>query len=149
MNKLKVTRIMFSVPAIVIMGGIFYLSHIPELPKVDFGLHYEDKIAHIFAYLVLGLTLILALKGSFIHLSRKKIFWLVILIGSFYGISDEFHQSFVPGRYVEFLDWVADITGIFLSLTMLGKISNFADRKFGKAEIYKFKYKSKQHQDNN
>jgi VanZ family protein len=30
---------------------------------------------------------------------------------SFYGITDEFHQSFVIGRSSDLVDWSADVTG--------------------------------------
>ncbi len=130
----NITRIVFSAPAMVIMGGIFYLSHIPQPLNINIGLHFEDKIIHVFAYFVLGITLIAAIKANFIHYGRKKILWIVLLIGTLYGISDEYHQSFIPGRCAEFFDWMADIAGIILSLTMLGKISNFADRAFGNNE---------------
>jgi VanZ family protein len=36
---------------------------------------------------------------------------ITFIFGSIYGISDELHQYFVPGRSVEFLDWVADTLG--------------------------------------
>jgi VanZ family protein len=34
-----------------------------------------------------------------------------MLLGSLYGASDEVHQSFVPGRAADPLDWVADSAG--------------------------------------
>jgi VanZ family protein len=35
-----------------------------------------------------------------------------VLLGVAYGASDELHQHFVPGRSVEFGDWVADSLGV-------------------------------------
>jgi len=39
--------------------------------------------------------------------------WIICAV---YGASDEFHQSFVPGRAVEFRDWRNDVTGAALAL---------------------------------
>jgi VanZ family protein len=35
-----------------------------------------------------------------------------------FGVSDEFHQAFVPGRSVEILDGVADLVGGFLGAVL-------------------------------
>jgi VanZ family protein len=79
-----------------------------SLPDVGGG----DKIKHFSAYLVLTvlvtLTLMVQEKSSFL---RKYAFWAAILISAVYGIADEIHQMFIPGRSCEFLDWVADLGG--------------------------------------
>jgi VanZ family protein len=36
---------------------------------------------------------------------------VTILIASLYGMTDEGHQHFVPGRSMSTLDWVADTIG--------------------------------------
>jgi VanZ family protein len=38
-------------------------------------------------------------------------FFLIAAIASVYGITDEFHQSFVPGRDANIWDWLADTIG--------------------------------------
>ncbi|MEK7483355.1 MAG: VanZ family protein, partial [Planctomycetota bacterium] len=45
---------------------------------------------------------------------RSVSFWIAGLAGMFYGISDEFHQAFIPGRCFEIADMVADTAGAFL-----------------------------------
>jgi VanZ family protein len=37
--------------------------------------------------------------------------WWAVLIVSLFGMTDEWHQSFTPGRAVEIADWVADTLG--------------------------------------
>jgi len=37
---------------------------------------------------------------------------VLIMAGALYAASDEWHQSFVPGRQVSALDWVADLCGV-------------------------------------
>ncbi len=34
-----------------------------------------------------------------------------IFLGSLYGLADELHQYFVPNRYADPIDWVADTLG--------------------------------------
>lgn len=61
----------------------------------------SDKLAHALAYLVLGAL------GSLATGSRPAGALLAVL----YGISDEIHQSFVPGRFPDLWDLVADSVG--------------------------------------
>ena len=77
----------------------------------------SDKINHLVAYFLLGVLLYLTLIFQ-----RKSVFlfdnatWATIVIASFYGALDEFHQMFVPGRFAEVLDWLADATGSALGV---------------------------------
>jgi hypothetical protein len=47
--------------------------------------------------------------------------WLAVLIVSVFGVTDEWHQSFVPGRDCDVLDWLADTTGAALAVTLYVK----------------------------
>ena len=95
----------------VVMGTIFFLSGKSgdelSLPAIE-GL---DKVLHGFAYCALGLTMMLAFSPEF---RARRLFaaMMLTLAGVFlYGISDEFHQSFVPGREVSAMDVLADMCG--------------------------------------
>ncbi|MBI5056446.1 MAG: VanZ family protein [Nitrospirae bacterium] len=91
------------------MGLIFYLSsrsfHLPKLPT-NF-----DKIVHIGIYLPLAFLFYLSLNRSGI---KRYVFAAAVLLTLLYGVSDEFHQSFVPGRDSSFGDALADFTGALL-----------------------------------
>jgi VanZ family protein len=50
--------------------------------------------------------------------SPRRAFLLAVVIGSLYGGTDEFHQSFVPGRTADPLDWVADTLGVALGASL-------------------------------
>ena len=65
-----------------------------------------DKFAHFGVYSVLGLLLALAARSPAV----------VIALGALYGISDEVHQMFVPGRTAELADWFADVLGVLVGL---------------------------------
>ena len=44
--------------------------------------------------------------------------WVSIALASAYGISDEWHQSFTPGRAVELADWIADTLGATFAVVL-------------------------------
>ena len=75
------------------MGVLFYWSHQPELPidaLPEPGLLH--LVSHIAAYFILGGLLALG-SGT----SRRGL-WTAFALAALYGVSDEIHQSFVPGR---------------------------------------------------
>jgi VanZ family protein len=45
---------------------------------------------------------------------------LALSLASLYGATDEFHQSFVPGRSADVLDWLADTLGAALGASAAG-----------------------------
>jgi len=69
-----------------------------------------DKVAHFSVYGLLATLVLRALAGADDG-KRARAAWLSVLAVSLYGISDEYHQSFTPGRSVEVADWLADTTG--------------------------------------
>ncbi len=108
---------LFDALALVLYCGlIFILSHQPTLPLPMAFLH-QDKLVHASAYAVMGW---LAWR-AFVH-TRKPYTTVAIaalLFCSLYGVSDEFHQSFIAGRDADVWDWVADTTGASLMLGFL------------------------------
>lgn len=111
----KTQRILLSSPAILFAITIFVVSSgpMPDLPKL--GIQWEDKILHFIAYALLGFSIILFIKANFQKTDKKHIIIWSIIITSLYGLSDEIHQYFVPGRCSEFLDWLADFLGACFS----------------------------------
>jgi VanZ family protein len=103
------------IPMVCIMGIIFFLSHQPggfvQLPQF-FGI---DKLAHVIAYGCLAGTFLYGLQ-PFLNTYNNKFaaVIIVVLLCLLFGISDEFHQSFIPGRSVSFWDVVADGFGAVL-----------------------------------
>ena len=63
-----------------------------------------DKVGH---FAVFGLLATLVARAGF---SGQRGWWAVLIV-SLFGLTDEWHQSFTPGRYVEIADWVADTLG--------------------------------------
>lgn len=93
---------------------IFVLSSIPNLTTHDrFSYEFSDKIAHLLIYMPLGFFIYSA-QQEWPLVERRYSFKLTMIFGVLYGISDEIHQLFVPGRYFEVADFIADGLGIFL-----------------------------------
>jgi VanZ family protein len=98
-------------PVVAYMGFIFWLSAQSSLPTPP-GILGWDKLEHSLAYMVMGLLLIRTSRGS-------RMMWVqTMVIGALYGASDEWHQSFVPGRSMSIYDWVADIVGLLTALAL-------------------------------
>jgi VanZ family protein len=92
---------------------IWFLSSQSVLPTPK-GILGFDKVQHLLAYAVFAVA-----AGLWISLKQWKktpfkcMVWIVIIVAA-YGISDEVHQSFVPGRDCNVWDWVADTIGAIL-----------------------------------
>lgn len=67
------------------------------------------KAAHMTEYAVLGATVLVPLL--IIYNRKQSIFWCSILICFLYAVSDEFHQTFIPGRSGEVKDVLIDTIG--------------------------------------
>lgn len=106
-------------------GFIFYLSSRtwggpPLFPNAD-------KIIHALLYLILGGLVVWALRATTLR-GRGAIFPLAATAAALYGITDEIHQMFVPGRNADPLDWIADAVGAILGAW----IANHAARRIRK-----------------
>lgn len=108
-------------PLIMAMGGIFYMSHQPgdsfSLPDIV----NIDKLLHALAYTVLGLTFLYALPLPWRQRYRVLAGSAAMLFCLFYGITDEFHQSFIPGRFASGADILADVSGGCLAAILHGR----------------------------
>jgi peptidoglycan/LPS O-acetylase OafA/YrhL len=96
-------------PVVAWAGVIFAMSSIPgsNLPG---GYSFQGHLAE---YTVLGALVMLALR----HQPRRLALVLVALAAcSLYGVTDELHQAFVPGRTPDVLDWATDTLGAALGV---------------------------------
>lgn len=92
---------------------IYWLSDQSTLPA-PMWFEYQDKLYHAGAYAIMGL---LAWR-SFRHFTGSSIIRALLSIAfcSLYGLSDEWHQSFVAGRESDSADWLADTSGAALAI---------------------------------
>lgn len=102
------------------MGLIFYLSG-QSSPPYRLILP-SDKLIHFLEYMLLALLLLRALSKAFPGRTPVALGITAFIIAVIYAASDEFHQSFVPGRNADALDWLSDSCGAALgSLTILSR----------------------------
>ncbi len=73
----------------------------------------HDKMAHIAAYAVMGFLFARALRVQW-NPSWAQLIFYSVLISTLYGMSDEAHQYFVPGRHCSGWDLLADFVGASL-----------------------------------
>jgi len=91
------------------MVFIFVLSSISELPPIPGGV--DDSVAHGLEYAMLAALLLRGLAGArWRGVTIGAAGWGVVL-ATLYGLTDEVHQRFVPGRTAEITDVVADALG--------------------------------------
>ena len=106
-HSLKFLKFWF--PVILYSAIIFYISSWENLGTPIPGL-YIDKVFHLLEYIPFGFLLTRALTGT--KEGRVSVFFILVVLLTFgYGLSDEFHQSFVPGRESTLGDALADTIG--------------------------------------
>ncbi|HUR57395.1 MAG TPA: VanZ family protein [Opitutaceae bacterium] len=75
------------------------------------GISNIDKVAHFAVFGLLGTLVCRFGKG------RRGAAWALAIVSAF-GASDEWHQSFVPGRSSDVMDWIADTSGAALAIAL-------------------------------
>jgi len=102
------------IPVFLVTLGIFLGSCVAGSSLPPQGLFPgQDKVVHLAEYGLLGFFVARALATRSGGQSRapNAIFFGASAFAFLYGLSDEFHQSFVPARSVEGMDAVADLVG--------------------------------------
>lgn len=110
MQKIKTLLNLWG-PVIFWMVLIFTFSSIQVGSASEF--YWKDfvvkKAAHLFEYGILATLVYRGLMGS--KIEKKKAMFYSVLIAFLYGCTDEFHQSFTPGRGPKFTDVLIDTAG--------------------------------------
>ena len=105
----KVNKLFRFLPAIIWMAIIFYFSsrQTTGIGGDSYWLRFAIlKTFHLIEYGILAVLLFFAIQ---------KYNWS-ILIAYLYGLSDEFHQRFTPGRTSRLRDTLFDLAGILIGL---------------------------------
>ncbi len=103
-------------PVLLWAGVIFYLSSVPNLRFVEAWWDIVlRKVGHMVAFGILARLLARAFTGSTFW-SWKRIFAMSLMMTFLYACSDEWHQSFTPGRVASPLDIVIDTLGAWIAL---------------------------------
>ena len=108
------------------MALIFYLSTQPSLPKLSDHFGTLQSIAgHLVEYATLALLLQWALRWSPSTGNRLGVGhaarWAFVIAVTF-GLTDEVHQHFVPGRSMDPFDLLMDAAGAAAALLVAGRV---------------------------
>lgn len=98
------------------MAAIYSLSGSSDVPDLPGGL--SGYAGHFIGYGLLGALALRAFaRASWAQVSAAS-GWRAVLFSSIYGVTDEFHQSFVANRTPSFGDWIADTAGALVAVLL-------------------------------
>ena len=112
-------------PALIIMGIIFLVSGTPSHKLPNFG-SMETNVemaGHLLGYALLSRAFLFGLNNR-----DWKSLCTAAILAMLYGVSDEIHQSFVPGRVASIADLGIDLVGILLSLLTIRFYERIAEK---------------------
>jgi VanZ family protein len=108
-------------PVLIYAAAIFIQSAFPTPIRIPKG---WDKVVHLFEFALLGF-----LVARVVFLSANVDRWVGILLASLaaatWGVLDEFHQSFVPGRHASVGDALIDAVGAFVGALLFAYLGAF------------------------
>ena len=114
-------RLLFIWGPVVLQMALIFLASSTSDPDPLPG-RFLDKVAHLAVYAVLGALLARALAGGPVCALNWRHAAVAVVLSTIYGISDEWHQSFVSGRTPDAMDVVADgfgaLAGAFCLLVL-------------------------------
>lgn len=96
----------------------------PPVPEL-LSFRHADKLLHFIGYALLGALSLLGAgaRGRVRHLLTA---WLAAAL---YGVADELHQGFVPGRSASSADVLADWVGAAAGVAVLALVSRAGHRR--------------------
>lgn len=100
-------------PPVAVAVLIFVLSSRPALPGL--GIPHADKVAHVGIFALLSATLYRSSLASGVPYPGLVAF----VVAALYGVADEWHQAYVPGRTQDVLDVLADSVGALIGVGLL------------------------------
>ncbi|MBI1947071.1 MAG: VanZ family protein [Deltaproteobacteria bacterium] len=109
-------------PALLGAAAIFAVSSMPRPPIPEVLVFWDsDKLLHAAAYCVLAVAVLYGARaraGGLTMGARAE----AALAAALYGVTDEWHQSFVPGRSMSSYDLIADALGACLGAMVGGLV---------------------------
>jgi VanZ family protein len=105
--------IIYWAPVVLYCGLIVFLSSLssPHHYLPGFLENISDKILHAMEYGILAILLYRAFAYTLNPKHRSYAPFLAIVVAMIFGVTDEFHQLFVPLRHGDRWDLIADAVG--------------------------------------
>lgn len=96
-----------------------FISRVLTWPERDAIHYYVRKMAHVTEYTLLGLLAVRALRHVINGPKFRMLWGSAWLLATIYAASDEFHQSFVPGRTPKVADVMLDSAGAIIGVGIM------------------------------
>jgi VanZ family protein len=112
--------------ALLWAGAMFWESSQSRWVLVPSALFSYDKLLHAIAYALLAALVAGALAPARLGAARAAV--LAAAISGAYGATDEWHQSFVPGRSADPRDVAADVAGAAVGAALATALSRRSAR---------------------
>jgi VanZ family protein len=109
-NERTIAFLQFQLPALAWCMFIYIASSIPS-DNIPAFTSWSDKFVHAGVFAMLCWLTHVAFFHQPMQWLKRHSLLLAVLFTALYGITDEFHQSFTPGRYSDPLDLLADAVG--------------------------------------
>lgn len=110
--------------AVIIWAGVIFWFSSREINNPNIEFSWLDfvikKTAHVIEYAIFYWLIFRAMSENGLKSSRKVLI-LSFLLAWLYSMSDEWHQTFVPGREGTLRDVGFDTIGMLLSLNQIKK----------------------------
>ena len=109
------------------MAAIFFASSMTAVPDMPAGLN--NYTGHMIGYALLAALAFRAFGGATWRGLTMGAAWRAVVLASAYGVTDELHQRFVPGRTPDVYDWFADTAGAALGALLLLALARMVERR--------------------
>ncbi|MCG8555426.1 MAG: VanZ family protein [Proteobacteria bacterium] len=116
-------------PALLYTVAIWIASSLPHLQVPLDRVPWRDKGVHFVEYAVLGALVVRGALRTWPLVSRVRLLLLSWTATAIWGLIDEIHQAFVPGRLADVADVVADVLGGVAGVAVAGLLSWLAARR--------------------
>ena len=95
----------------MLAGWVALILALTSIPDPEFGPNFPgaDKLAHFGVYGVAGFLFVLWRREIGTG-AAVAVVWAAIF-AALLGAVDEVHQQWIPGRWMDLLDWAADFAG--------------------------------------
>lgn len=107
-------KIIRLIPAILWMSFIYYLS---SRSTIGIGQTKSERFLILKTFHLIEYSVLYALIFFAVNRPRPS-----AVISYFYALSDEFHQSLIPGRDGKFVDTLIDLIGIVIGIMLVKKL---------------------------
>jgi VanZ family protein len=108
-------------------GAIFAASSLTAVPDMPGGL--TGYTGHMIGYALLGGLAFRGFAGATWSGLTRGAAVRALLLASAYGVTDEFHQRFVPHRTPDVHDWLADTAGALIGVLIVAALARLAGRR--------------------